>query len=1261
MQFVANGPDIPDALIHAHEEGEVVFFCGAGISYPAGLPGFKELTEEIYKRNNTTCLAIEQRAFEREQFDVALNLLEQRLPGQRQVVRETIKEILQPKLRRKNATKTHESLLHLGCDREGILRLVTTNFDRVFHKAAKRIGQTFHAYEAPMLPVPKDSRWNGVAYLHGLLPEQPNKEALNRLIVTSGDFGLAYLVERWAARFVSELFRNYVVCFVGYSINDPILRYMMDALAADRLLGERTSQAWAFGGYKSGKEQQEREEWEAKGVTPILYPANGGDHSALHQTLHAWAATYRDGIQGKKAIIARHAAMPLHNTTQQDDFVGRVLWALADKSGDPAKLFAEINPVPSLDWLDVLLKEQFNHSDLIRFGVQPHEEVDTKLSFSLIKRPSPYQYAPWMSLVLIKNSDGQWDKRMEQLARWLLRHLDDPKLLLWLVQQGSRLHHQLSWRIRNQLKEFAELERNGETTELERIRSAAPKAIPSLLMQTLWHLLLNGQIMTCQDNNALYEWLDNFKRNGLTVDLRLVLRKLLAPKIKIRKPHRSTSNESNNKEPPTRIRQLVDWDIVLTVDGVAHILRDWLKVGEQASSIPPSLLDEFQLLLRDALDLMHELGEADSRHDRSFWDLPSIAPHRQNWRYRPWTILIELLRNTWLAAYTEDRERAAQIARYWFEQPYPTFKRLALFAASKEECLSPEQWTEWLLADDAWWLWTPDTQREMFRLLVLQGRHLTETSQLHLEMAILNGPPRCMYRDDMEEARWQEFKAHSIWLRLAKLQSSGLSLGEPAATRLVELSSAYPEWRLVSNERDEFSSWISTSGDPDYEDKRMITRAPRKRHELVQWLAQPPKQDFFYQDDWSDVCRTRFFHSLLALCDLAKKGEWPEVRWKTALQVWSKDEMVQRSWRYAAPLVQTMPEEKLQVLVYEVSWWIETAFKPLAYHEEILLDLCRKIMALPLDTEAPASVTAAMRHSIGHITQALIEFWFKRRPSDNDGLPDDIKAIFTELCNDKIGKYRYGRVILSMNLIALFRVDRTWTEEHLLPLLNWQNPIEAQAVWEGFLFSPRLYQPLLSKCKEDFIETAQHYDDLDESREQFISFLTYVVLETIESDSTEEWREMLGNLPQEGLEIIVQTLIQALEASDKQSKAFWQHRILPFWEKIWPKERRKVTQKISEYLARLAITADENLPSAIDEFKYWLQPIENAYLIIHLLVNSNKLCSRFPEESLGLLNKIIGHDRLWNYDELKKCLDEIKDAAPQLEKDARYKRLLEFG
>ena len=98
-------------------------------------------------------------------------------------------------------------------------------------------------------------------------------------------FGLAYLTERWAARFVSELFRNYLVCFVGYSINDPVLRYMMDALAADRMLGENTPQAYALGDCEPGQEcRQDDMNGTAKGVIPILYEVAAGSRITLRYT-----------------------------------------------------------------------------------------------------------------------------------------------------------------------------------------------------------------------------------------------------------------------------------------------------------------------------------------------------------------------------------------------------------------------------------------------------------------------------------------------------------------------------------------------------------------------------------------------------------------------------------------------------------------------------------------------------------------------------------------------------------------------------------------------------------------------------------------------------------------------------------------------------------------------------------------------------------------------------------------------------------------
>ena len=193
MQFITNGPDIPDELLQAHEEGRVVFFCGAGISYPADLPGFEGLVERIYQLNGTTLSEIEREAFNRGQFDATLDLLERRLPGQRIAVRRALEQALKPKLHNRGATDTQTALLRLARSRDGALRLVTTNFDRLFHVAAKRTTQAFQAYVAPMLPIPKNSRWDGIVYLHGLLPEKTDDTALNRLVVTSGDFGLAYL------------------------------------------------------------------------------------------------------------------------------------------------------------------------------------------------------------------------------------------------------------------------------------------------------------------------------------------------------------------------------------------------------------------------------------------------------------------------------------------------------------------------------------------------------------------------------------------------------------------------------------------------------------------------------------------------------------------------------------------------------------------------------------------------------------------------------------------------------------------------------------------------------------------------------------------------------------------------------------------------------------------------------------------------------------------------------------------------------------
>jgi hypothetical protein len=325
------------------------------------------------------------------------------------------------------------------------------------------------------------------------------------------------------------------------------------------------------------------------------------------------------------------------------------------------------------------------------------------------------------------------------------------------------------------------------------------------------------------------------------------------------------------------------------------------------------------------------------------------------------------------------------------------------------------------------------------------------------------------------------------------------------------------------------------------------------------------------------------------------------------------------------------------------------------------------VLALPLEASTgirssgepiDEPVTEALNHPVGHVTQALINLWFKQEPNDNDRLPADIVSLFTQICDVRVNRFRHGRVLLGSHLITFFRVDRPWTEQYLLPLFAWDRPAEAKAVWKGFLWSPRLYQPLLTAFKPQFLESANHYAELGEHRGQFAAFLTYASLGSTEGYSADEFRSAIGALPQEGLKRSAQALAQALEGAADQREDYWKNRVQPFWQQVWPKSRGLATPPIAESLTQLAIAARGEFPAALAAVQHWLQPLERPNYVVTLLHKSG-LCTRFPLAALQLLNTVIANQQ-WAPQALGQCLDEIATAAPNLVKDAHYVRLKEY-
>jgi SIR2-like domain len=122
------------------------------------------------------------------------------------------------------------------------------------------------------MPQPKASGFRGVLHLHGRLAD--NRPGVNLpetdLVLTSAEFGDAYLRSGWASRYVYDLVRAHTVVLAGYEADDPPMRYLLEVLEADRGRFSDLHKVFAFAPSKHHEENLTAELWKAKGVEPIL-------------------------------------------------------------------------------------------------------------------------------------------------------------------------------------------------------------------------------------------------------------------------------------------------------------------------------------------------------------------------------------------------------------------------------------------------------------------------------------------------------------------------------------------------------------------------------------------------------------------------------------------------------------------------------------------------------------------------------------------------------------------------------------------------------------------------------------------------------------------------------------------------------------------------------------------------------------------------------------------------------------------------------
>jgi hypothetical protein len=283
VRFLEQGADIPDELIRAVTIGSATFLCGAGVSFRVNLPSFKKLTECVYARlgESPNDDPAERNAIGGKEYDRALRSLEKRThrPGTPSRVRDAVAAILAaPDL----VFPDHLALLQLSRDGNGRPRLLTTNFDTLFERAALADGMAgVPSYAGVSMPRAGGDRDHGILHLHGRIADDTLNLQRTDLILTSADFGDAYLRSGWASRYIEDRMRLGTLVLVGYGAEDAAMRLLLETLDADR---DRFRDLHDIYAIEKGTTES-ASLWKAKGIKPIEFT----DYDAIYSTLREWA------------------------------------------------------------------------------------------------------------------------------------------------------------------------------------------------------------------------------------------------------------------------------------------------------------------------------------------------------------------------------------------------------------------------------------------------------------------------------------------------------------------------------------------------------------------------------------------------------------------------------------------------------------------------------------------------------------------------------------------------------------------------------------------------------------------------------------------------------------------------------------------------------------------------------------------------------------------------------------------------------------
>lgn len=1278
MRFISDGPNIPDRLLTARDDGQVVFLCGAGVSMPCRLPSFKTLTEDVLLKLKVPADADAQQAFSfwrptppgqrqipdeaKPTFDLIFNMLQQSYG--RDEVGKIVAERLAVPTSIVGPSRWHRTVARLSADQTGTPQIVTTNFDLLFEVPG--VMDVVKTHVPPTFPdLRHDQPISGITYLHGRL--NTSLEGPHNYVLSSADFGRAYLADGWATNFMRLLLERYTVVLLGYTANDPPMKYLLQGLnSADALEPDKL---FAF---DRGESDKVEAKWRDRGVTPIAY-SGGSDHGALWDSLDAWAVRAEDPAAWRATVIDMARSGPRALAAHERGQVAHVA-----RYNLGTKEFANAKPAPPAEWLCVF-DGSCRNGEAFEGPGEAGQAFDPLATYGLdddapraIGEERKAGGGPENLLTWRYGDSVQTDQirlggrvvqgyeaippRLYHLSRWICGHIADPVVAWWAARQ-SGLHPRLAEMLTNQIDDAQDI----------------PK-----LCRDLWALILDAQTRGTigPGDMGWYRTRRNIARQGWTPRTLRAFASSTAPLVQLELPYSIRS-----VEPPS-----APWSELSQADFFRATVKFRNDREEKIEVLDDALPGVFAILnnnLIRAVDLLNEIGNRWFEVPSLYRDVEEVA---EDHVYRSDRFILWFL-NTLERMADLYPAQVAATATLWPQPEGIVFDRLRLFVWNKPQLFTASQAAALLLQLDQGAFWHPKNRRELLFLIRDRWGDFSPPERLTIEARLLAGPSKYDHQSDEE---YPVERAISISMKLTWLVQAGCALSEDGAAALAHQKTIIPDWadRWAQSAASATSrgkaGYVVTNSDPEV----LLAVADADIVATVLALPGRPFGEFTEDRPFKGLVAAHPARAINALELAAQRGEYPPELWRTLIHDWP-DTAPEDATRLFHDRLRQLPAEVLQSLYHTVGDWIRDKLPAVAKQDEpyalsLLDDLLDRLLIAGVavtqsgigDTfegghRVPRSrrtYAHAINALVGKATEALASMLNARALPKDAGLPQEFSTRFDRLLASPGEGSDHAVSCLAIRLPWLTYIAPDWAKARLLPLFAVDHPA-AEPAWNGLLHSHRIPGPeLFVEVKTQLLSIfpkvyTWSWDSSDlERAHDWVAQTCIWHHEDYRYISYDEAIACIRTFSTAGRVNVIHFLGQVGRNGD----GAWQNAVAPFIKNAWPREAQYQIEATSAAFMSILDDCGDDFPVVLEVVRPFLRQIHRGH---HWLYRFYKnigdegeapICAKFPRETLALMDAIIPDDPAGVPFDLGPVLEQMVEAWPEATRERQFVRLREL-